>query len=922
MLNIRANILGGVLLLCCLVFQYRGFGQSQSGLPITDVISELERTHDVQFFYQSDWLDSLHFSGDLHGDSLEDKLDHLFSGTSINYFQYEGSVILTQNVAIIDDPEITKSFLSKEKEVSIIEKGLVFSREYINQAESSDLENFVFEIGNRNQLVSGGSSTIAGYVKNMEDGEGIEGALVYTQNPFIASSTDENGFYSLKLPNGKHTLFIQFVGMKTTTRNIVLFSNGRMDIEMAVDIIALQEVLVESDRDINVSNVQMGVRKIDIEESKNIPILLGEKDLMKVSTTEAGVQAVGEGASGFNVRGGKSDQNLIMLNKAPIYNSSHFFGFFSVFNSEAMESMEIFKSGIPAKYGGRLSSIFDIRSKSGSKTDFKGEGGISPITGRLTLEIPLIDEKTSLLVSGRTTYSNWILNKSKDAEFNGNKVSFYDINGTLDHEIGEKDRLVLTGYFSKDKFKLASDTLFSFSDFEYTNSNATLDWIHQFNPNFDLNVSAILVKYQYDLSFTDSPPNSFNQDFTLEEKNIEVELNNFVGKRHTLNYGFGAKYYTINPGSKLPLGPESIIAPQVVPKEQGVESFIHISDQFEITDRISVYGGLRYSMFNALGPQTVFSYEGSVVNSSTRVDSTLYGSGEIINSYHGPEFRLSGRFSITDFSSLKISYNKTRQYVHVMSNSASLSPTDTWRLSNPHLLPQISDQLSVGFYRNMLNNKIETSVETYYKFLQNLKDFKVGSEFMLNQFIERDILQGPGKSYGIEFSVKKKGKLNGWVNYSYARSFIKLDGDAAEEIINGGEFFPTNYDKPHTVNVVSNYKLTRRFSLSLNMTYNTGRPVTIPVAIYKLHDFDNVYYSDRNEYRIPDYFRVDFGMNLEGNHIIKKLSHSFWSFSVYNLLGRDNPYSVFFKVEGGVAKSYQLVVFGNPIPTISYNFKF
>ena len=548
MVNNRAIVLGGVFLLFCLVIQYNVFGQVQSDLPVTTVISELEKAHEVQFFYQNDWLDSLSFSGELQGDSLEDKLTQLFKGTSINYFQFEGRVIITKNVAIIDDPEITKSFLSKEKDVSVIEKGLVFSREYINQAEASDLENYVFEIGNRNEMVSGGNSTIAGYVKNMEDGEAIEGALVYTQNPFIASSTDENGFYSLKLPNGKHTLFIQFVGMKTTTRNVVIFSSGRMDVKMAVDIIALQEVLVESDRDINVSNVQMGVRKIDIEESKNIPILLGEKDLMKVSTTEAGVQTVGEGASGFNVRGGKSDQNLIMLNKAPIYNSSHFFGFFSVFNSEAMESMEIFKSGIPAKYGGRLSSVFDIRSKSASKTDFKGEGGISPITGRLTLEIPLIDEKTSLLVSGRTTYSNWILNKSKDAEFNGNRVSFYDINGTLDHELGDKDRLVLTGYFSKDRFKLASDTLFSFSDFQYTNSNATLDWIHRFNPNFDLNVSAILVKYQYDLSFTDSPPNSFNQDFTLEEKNIEVGLNNFIGDKHTLNYGLGAKHYVINPG--------------------------------------------------------------------------------------------------------------------------------------------------------------------------------------------------------------------------------------------------------------------------------------------------------------------------------------------------------------------------------------
>ncbi|MEQ8880378.1 MAG: carboxypeptidase-like regulatory domain-containing protein, partial [Cyclobacteriaceae bacterium] len=284
--NIRVKIFAGVFLLFCFAVQYNAFGQSQSNVPVVEVVSGLEKTHKVQFFYQNDWLDSLSFSGDLQGDFLEDKLAHLFDGTSINYFLFEGSVILTKNVAIIDDPEITKSFLAKEKEVSIIEKGLVFSREYVNQAEASDLENYVFEIGNRNELVSGGKSTIAGYVKNMEDEEGIEGALVYTQNPFIAASTDENGFYSLKLPNGKHTLFIQFVGMKTTTRNIVLFSNGRMDIEMAVDIIALQEVLVESDRDINVSNVQMGVRKIDIEESKNIPILLGEKDLMKVSTTE------------------------------------------------------------------------------------------------------------------------------------------------------------------------------------------------------------------------------------------------------------------------------------------------------------------------------------------------------------------------------------------------------------------------------------------------------------------------------------------------------------------------------------------------------------------------------------------------------------------------------------------------------------
>lgn len=891
--------------------------------PMIDAISNIEAISKLEFLYSGAWIDTLNVSGSFRDATLTDILDGMLSGTTLLYFRYQDRIILTDNVMIIDKPEIIKSLGDVSSPSNLIEKGLVFSREYSTSKGQADLEKAFFEIGRRSDLVQGGESTLAGYVRDIESNEPIEGALVYIQNPMIATSTDENGFYSLTIPNGKHQVLIRSVGMKTTLRNIVLFSSGRLDVDLEVDVIALQEVVVESDRDSNVSNVQMGVNRIDIEAAKNIPIVLGEKDILKVATTTAGVQTLGEGASGFNVRGGKADQNLIMINNAPIYNASHFFGFFSVFNSEAVESMEIYKSGIPARFGGRLSSVFDIQSKSANKQKIAGEGGISPITGRLTLELPLIKDKTSLLVSGRTTYSNWILRRSSNADFNDNEVSFSDLNATLDHQIGDKDHLKISGYYSKDRFQLSSDTLFSFSDFSYRNFNSSARWSHQFNNNFDLKVSAVYAAYNYDLAFDDSPPNAFEQDFDIDERTVEFELNNFIGESHVLNYGVGLKHYRVNPGTRHPLGSQSIVASEIVQEEQGLESYIHISDEYKVSERLQLYLGIRYSMFNALGPQKVFAYEeGRAVTADSRIDSTSFSRGEVVSTYHGPEYRLSGRYRIGSSSSIKFSYNRTRQYVHIMTNSAALSPTDTWRLTGAHLLPQISDQFSIGFFKNYFNNRLETSVEGYFKSLENLKDFKTDAEFLMRPYIEREVLQGPGRSYGIEFSIKKKGKLNGWINYSFARTFIKLDGATSEEIINDGDYFPTSFDMPHTVNVVSNYKFTRRFSASFNLTYNTGRPITIPTAIYDLFGFENIHFSDRNQFRIPDYFRMDMGLNLEGNHKIKKLSHSFWSFSIYNLLGRDNPFSVFFNVEDGRAQGYQLVVFGNPIPTISYNFKF
>ncbi len=894
-----------------------------SDRPLQEVFEDVEQQSGLQFFYHQPWVDSVKVTAVFRQTPISTALATMLEGSTLSFHQIDGRIIITNNAMVINQPTILQSFSQSSEVSGGIAKGLVFAREYQDQTDDqSDLENYVFEIGNRNSMKTNGSSTIAGYVKSAENGEPVVGALVYLPEPFTATSSDESGFYSLTLPNGKHKIMIQYVGMKTTQRNVVLFSSGKLNIDMDVDVIALQEVTIESDRDINVKSVQMGVNKINIEEVKTVPIVLGENDILKIATTKAGVQTVGEGASGFNVRGGKADQNLILINDAPVYNASHFFGFFSVFNSDAIENMELYKSGIPSKFGGRLSSVFDIQAKSASKTEFKGQGGISPITSKMTLEIPLIKDKTSLLLGGRTTYSNWVLSKVKSAGFNENRVSFYDLITQVDHKIDDKNDLRISAYVSHDKFRLSSDTLFSFSNFSFDNINGSARWTHKFTNNLEGAFSAIYSDYHYDLQYDESAPNAFTQNFGINEATAKADFDYYMEENRKITFGASVKRYDVNPGQKIPLGQESLIQGQEVARERGIESAVHLASEIEIND-FSIYGGIRYVMFNAVGPQKVYTYEsGLPKNSDTEIDSAQYGPGEIIKTYHGPEWRFSGRYTLNNASSLKLSLSRTRQYIHSLSNSASLSPTDTWRLSSEHIAPQTADQVALGYYRNMFRNRVEISIEGYYRLLQNLVDFKTGSTYLLNQKIEREVLQGPGKSYGIEFSLTKSGRLNGWLNYAYARTFIKLDGNFQEEIVNDGKFFPTGYDKPHTINLVANYKLTRRFSFSLNTTYNTGRPVTFPVAAFDFKGSQNIHFSDRNAFRIPDYFRIDLGINLEGNHKIQKLSHSFWSLSIYNLTGRDNPFSVFFDVKNGQIHGSQLIVFGNPIPTLSYNFKF
>ncbi len=888
-----------------------------------EAVSQLESQSGISLFYDPNDLDSLKVSGIFSELRLDETLHQMLADYDFQVLVHEGQVFLIRENVVLTNLPLVNELLNSEEPESAIEKGLIFSQDYADQQASDNLEQIIIEIGQRSKMVSGGRSTLAGYVREKENGNPVANAVVYIENPTVVASTDDNGFYSIILPNGRNEVKIQYAGLKTTKRNVVLFSDGQLNIDMLVDVIALREVLVESDRDANVSAVKMGVARLDVKGVKNVPIVLGERDVIKVATTYAGVQTLGEGAAGFNVRGGKSDQNLIQFNGAPIYNANHFLGFFSVFNSDVIDRLDIYKASVPAKFGGRLSSVFDVQGKPAQTEKVTGRGGVSPVTSKLAMEIPVLKGKSGLVFGGRSTYSNWILRQSNNANFNENRIAFRDLVLQYDHKIKEGNEFQVSLYTSDDEFRLNSDTLFSFSNLEYFNRLGSMSWKKVVNEKLDLNLGAYGSHYRYELTFDQSPENAFRQDFDIRDLGFTADGTYYWNDQHTVVLGTSFKHYQVNPGSRVPLNSESEVATLFLEESKGREIVLHAEDQIEWGDRLAFSFGLRYSLFQALGAATIYQYqEGGPKNRSTRQDSVQFGNGEVIKTNGGLEYRLSARYTLSEASSLKFAINRSRQYIHTLTNSATLSPTDTWALTGIHLKPQIGDQISVGYFRNFPDRRIEASVESYYKRLQNLVDFKVGADFLLNPNLETAILQGPGRSYGVEFSLKLKGKLNGWLNYTFSRTQLQLKSDFPEETINQGSFFPASYDKPHAVNIVANYKVTRRISFSYNMNYSTGRPITSPVGSYDFKGQSIVHFSDRNTFRIPDYLRMDLGISLEEGHLLKRLTHAYWSFSIYNFLGRDNPYSVFFDSREGEVEAFKLVVFGDPIPTLSFNFRF
>ncbi len=883
--------------------------------PFTRLASEIEQKSDYKFFFNPASVDSLMVTVSAVNQSAEEILSEVFKNTEYRYAldanQY--IYITIQDIILTELPSdfydrtgISSDTLPRQTDDKRFE-----------DAEKIKVEKLI-SIGVRGTS-SKPTASVAGYIRNRKTGEPVIGASVLIENPLTGVATDPNGYYSITLTRGTHALQIRSMGMKNTERNILLHSDGKLNIELEEDVLPLKEVIVESERDERVLGLQMGLERIDIKTMKQIPVAMGEADILKAVLTLPGVQSVGEATVGFNVRGGATDQNLILFNDATIYNPSHLFGFFSSFNADLLKNVELYKSGVPAEYGGRISSVLDVTTREGNKRKWGGSGGISPITGRFALEGPIMKDKSSFLIGGRSTYSDWILKQSSYDRVKNSEAAFYDLNLNISHEINSKNNIYLSGYTSKDRFKLEGDTAYS-----YSNQALSAKWRHIFNNKFFGVLTGNYSGYDYTISSDKNPVNAFDLTYSIQQLQAKADFTYFLNSKHTLTFGASSINYQLSPGTLTPVGTESLVIPDVLQNEQAFESAAYLGDNFEVNSRLSLYGGLRYSFFRNYGPRDVLIYqEGSVLDVTTIIDTVTYSADQTVSTSGGPEVRLSARYSLLKNTSIKVSYNRMRQYVQMLSNTTAIAPTDIWKLSDPYIKPLLGDQFSVGYYKNSRTKSIEVSIEAYYKIMQNFLDYKGGAELILNHHIETDVLNSQGKAYGAEFMVKKtSGKLNGWLSYNYSRSLVKTKGDSEAETINSGVYYPSNYDKPHAVNFIGNYKFNRRFSLSANMVYSTGRHITLPLAKYTIDVAERLLYSDRNEYRIPDYFRTDLSLNIEGNHKIKKLAHSSWSFSVYNLTGRRNAYSVYFTSDDGVVRGYKLSIFGNPIPTITYNFKF
>lgn len=883
-----------------------------------DIFNEIEGSTTYRFFYAKTWIQGQKGSKAYDNMTVRAILLDLLKNSNLNfYIDLRNKVIITQNTIIYD--ELPEEYFGKSTQ-TINQEQEVIRPVFLEKEESTDTGPIAtVRIGKADQSSRNSRFTLSGIVRNAQTKQPINNLAIFIKNKRTGTTTNSRGYYELQLTPGTHLIETQLPGFETVRKNVILYNNGRLDLEINEIFEELDEVLVTADAVQNVEDTNTGSSKIDGEATKNIPLVLGERDVLKVATTLPGVTTAGEGSSGFNVRGGKTDQNLILLDDAVVYNPSHFFGLFQALNPFAISDVTIYKGSMPAEFGGRLSSVFEINAKDASSTDFSGEVSIGPITANAVIQVPLSEKKSGLLVGARAAYSDWVLRSLNDSELKNSQASFYDFILKFNTNFDENNNLSATAYYSNDEFSITSDSLFG-----YSNRLVSLRWNRIFNQRHSGSLILYNSRYEFDIDFDGSINANFLQRFNIDETQLKLRFNYTLNELHNFTYGLSSKLYSIVPGEIEPRSATDLIVPLSVPKEKGLESALFISDNFKVSEKLQLDIGLRYSFYAALGPSSQQVYQDNVPRSeNTVIGVENYDNNEIIETYGGPEARISARYLLDDDLSIKASFNNAYQFIHTLSNNTTVSPIDTWKLSDRNIKPQQSYQIALGLYKNIDVNAYEFSLEGFYKRQTDVLDFKTGAQLLLNENVETEVLQGEGKAYGVEFLARKNtGNLTGWLGYTYSRSLFKLDSPFNEERVNDGEFFPSNFDKPHDFSAVMNYKLSRRVSFSGNFVYQTGRPVTFPVGNYSLNGTNFVLYSDRNKFRIPDYYRLDLGINIEGNHKKNKVFHSFWSLSVYNVLGRNNPYSVFFVTQDGDVKGLQSSIFNVPVPSITYNFRF
>ncbi|PWE00242.1 TonB-dependent receptor [Marinilabilia rubra] len=749
--------------------------------------------------------------------------------------------------------------------------------------------------------------TISGYVKDKDTGETLIGATLYIQELQAGSVTNAYGFYSMTVPEGKYTIQYSYIGYQNQVIEVDLTGKQTINIDLAPKSIELNAVEIKGRaRDHNIKSTQMGMVQMDSKTLKNLPVLFGESDLMKSIQMMPGVQSPVEGSSGFSVRGGAMDQNLILLDEATVYNPSHLMGFFSVFNADAIKDVTLYKGDIPASAGGRLSSLLDVRMRDGNKKEFQAEGGLGLISSRLTLEAPIKKDKGSFIISGRRTYADMFLRLSSDSSINQNKLYFYDLNAKANYEINSNNRVFLSGYFGKDAYGYADDF-----GMNWGNATLTARWNHLFSEKLFSNLTLLYSKYNYQVEINQGTP---DYDWTsyLENLSAKYDFTWYFSPSTTIRFGGQAIRHFIQPG-RFEVSNQA--SDYKVSDNKAMEYATYVLAERKIGDKLKIDAGLRFSAFQNIGKATVYRID----DNFEVTDTVNYGKNNIYNTHTGLEPRLSARYLVDEKNSLKASYSHTYQYIQLASNSTSGTPLDVWFPASEYIQPQVCDQLSVGWFRNFDNNSYEASVETFYKWMDHQIDFEANSNLMLNDQLEKEVRFGKAHSYGLEFLLRKnEGKLNGWIGYTWSRAWRNFPD------INNGKEYRANYDIPHNLNIVLNYQLSKRVGISSAWVYKTGAPITYPSMRFRHGESSLPIYTDKNNARMPDYHRLDLSVIIKGKDKPERKWEGEWHIGLYNAYNRANAYSVQFEEDPDTPNkinAYKMVMF-RIVPSVTYNFKF
>ena len=780
--------------------------------------------------------------------------------------------------------------------------------------------------------VSQSKYTLSGTVTEAASNETLIGVSILVPELRTGATTNEYGFYSLTLPEGTYEVVVTYLGFQDIRRTITFEGNQRIDFQMQEEAEQLEEVvLVEDVERLDIRKPQMSVNALSVETIKSIPVVLGEADVIKSIILLPGVTSAGEAASGFNVRGGAVDQNLILLDEAIIFNSSHLFGFFSVFNPDAIKDIKLFKGGIPARYGGRVSSVLEIFQKEGNSKEFHVSGGIGAVSSRLLLEGPIVKDRAAFLVGGRASYAH-LFTPLFDIQ---NRAYFYDLNTKLNYRIDEKNNIFLSGYFGRDLFSISEQFVNT-----YGNAVVNFRWNHIFSDKLFSNLSLIYSDYYYGLELDFA---GFEWDSGIQNFNLKYDLKHYLNDKLQINYGLNSIYYVFNPGKISPNSEESGILEEQLIKKYANENAVYVDVSHEITDRLSLGYGLRLSQFNRFGQDEFYVYENDnpvdfdpfslVYQEATPIDTLTQGRGEILKDFINLEPRVSASYTLNDRNSIKASYTRMAQYLHLLSNTSSPTPLDVWTPSGPYVEPQLLNQYALGFFRNSSSGEYSFETEVFYKDVENRIDYIDGANLIANNAIEQVILNGEARAYGWEVLVRKNtGALTGWIAYTLSRSEQRTPGrdldidngrSGIETGINFGDWYSTPFDKTHDLTVYANYQLNRKWSFNANFLYQTGQPTNYPVGQFQFEGLVVPYYGLRNVERLPDYHRLDIAATLRPQNRIGKKFQGEWVFSIYNVYNRMNAASINFRQnqDTGRNEAVRTSIFGI-VPSVTYNFRF